>query len=143
MSDVYMYQAALYCAPCGHDLPACPNPDCDDTDHDSDEYRTGPYPDGGGESDSPDHCDDCRVFLENPLTHDGFHYVIEQLIADSCLPPEWADHYRAEIDDYLETDRWANESGAREDTFLAGSTLSRVSEIDGRELFGDQVWELI
>ena len=79
MSDVYMYQAAFYCVPCGQDLPVCPNPDCDDTDHDSDEYRKGPYPDGGGESDSPDHCDDCRGFLENPLTDDGIAYVVEEL----------------------------------------------------------------
>ena len=43
MADVYMYRAALYCVPCGQDLPACPNPDCDDTDHDSDDYRCGPF----------------------------------------------------------------------------------------------------
>ena len=59
MADVYMYRAALYCVPCGQDLPACPNPDCDDTDHDSDDYRCGPF--RADASDSPDHCDDCRT----------------------------------------------------------------------------------
>ena len=139
MADVYMYRAALYCVPCGQDLPACPNPDCDDTDHDSDDYRCGPF--RADASDSPDHCDDCRVFLENPLTHDGFRYVIGQLMDNSCIPPEWADRYGAEIDDYLETDRWQHDTGGPAGIFLAGSTLSRVSEIDGRELFGDQVWD--
>ena len=32
---------------------------------------------GGGESDTPQHCDDCDVFLENPLTDDGNEYVRE------------------------------------------------------------------
>lgn len=43
--------------------------------YDSSEYPKGPYPDGGGEADSPQHCGGCGLFLENPLTEDGWRYV--------------------------------------------------------------------
>lgn len=49
--------------------------DVDDECGDSDKYPQGPYSDGGGEADSPRHCDHCSVFLENPLTEDGNAYV--------------------------------------------------------------------
>ncbi|MFN0317543.1 MAG: hypothetical protein ACKVQA_21165 [Burkholderiales bacterium] len=42
---------------------------------DSSEYPKGPYDEGGGEADSPQHCGGCREFLENPLTPDGMEYV--------------------------------------------------------------------
>jgi hypothetical protein len=42
-----------------------------ESDYDSDDLPKGPYADGGGEADTPQHCDDCRRFLENPLTGDG------------------------------------------------------------------------
>lgn len=69
--DAYIYQAALLCEECAE---ACRekmdregnNPDC---------FPDGPYVDGGGESDSPEHCDCCHAFLENPLTTDGMEYV--------------------------------------------------------------------
>jgi hypothetical protein len=35
--------------------------------YDSDKFPKGPLADGGGESDCPQHCDTCGVFLENPL----------------------------------------------------------------------------
>ena len=101
MTDVYLYQAALYCAPCGQDLPACPNPDCDDTDHDSDEYRKGPYPDGGGEADAPDYCDSCWTFLENPLTDDGLEDLVEQLNTDG-ISDDLANFYHFEIEGFIE-----------------------------------------
>ena len=102
MADVYMYDAALYCVPCGQDLPACPDSDCDDS-HDSGDYRVGPYPDGAGESDSPAHCDTCSGFLENPLTSDGITYVAEELNAGG-IPEEWSEFYRFEIAYFLEND---------------------------------------
>src|SRR5215467_8720050 len=40
----------------------------------------GPYPDDGREADTPQHCDTCGVFLENPLTTEGYRYVNENLI---------------------------------------------------------------
>lgn len=57
--DAYIYQAALICEGCASAL----------------QVNDGPYADGGGEADCPNHCDQCGVFLENPLTSDGYDYV--------------------------------------------------------------------
>jgi hypothetical protein len=84
--DVFIYQAALSCVHCGEaqrrhldqafkDNDAMPGED----NGDSDRYPQGPYPNGGGEADSPQHCDACGVFLENPLTPDGYQYVDEAI----------------------------------------------------------------
>ena len=43
----------------------------DENDYDSDDLPKGPYSNGGGEADTPQHCDGCGAFLENPLTGDG------------------------------------------------------------------------
>lgn len=83
--NVYMFQAALLCAECG--LTQCgiltvhekrPADPSDESSYESDEYPKGPYPNGGGEADTPQHCDACGLFLENPLTADGDDYVREQ-----------------------------------------------------------------
>lgn len=70
--NVYVFQASLLCEPCGvaaqASLPAA---------EDSGSYPIGPYSDGGGEADSPQHCDHCGLFLRNPLTGDGVEYVRE------------------------------------------------------------------
>lgn len=105
--DVYMYQAALLCEDCGRKIrkeldkagksPEDPN---FEESYESDDYPKGPYPDGGGESDSPQHCDECGVFLENALTDAGREYV-EEMIAehkkkgrhDPKLIQEWAEFY--------------------------------------------------
>ncbi len=77
----YMYKAALYCQHCGEEIKKhlstsgnVPQ-NLDETQYDSDSYPKGPYPDGGGEADSPQHCDKCGRFLENPLTQEGIEYV--------------------------------------------------------------------
>lgn len=77
---VFLYQAALYCQWCGEGIrrerheyaPLDPN---DESSYDSDVYPKGPYDKGGGEADTPQHCDSCGLFLENPLTTDGGDYV--------------------------------------------------------------------
>ena len=51
----------------------------DETTYDSDDYPKGPYANGGGEADTPQHCDECQLFLENPLTSDGVAYVREAI----------------------------------------------------------------
>jgi hypothetical protein len=53
----------------------------DESSYDSDEWPKGPYGNGGGESDCPQHCGDCHEFLENPLTPDGYQYVRENYCA--------------------------------------------------------------
>jgi hypothetical protein len=73
----YIYRAALYCESCGEQIKAELGYSHEgQSDHlfDSDEYPKAAL-DGGGESDSPSHCDQCGLFLENALTADGYEYV--------------------------------------------------------------------
>lgn len=84
--DVYMFQAALLCKWCGEqarkqltDAGKAPTDPDDESSYDSDQFPKGPYSNGGGEADSPQHCDMCALFLENPLTPDGDAYVREQV----------------------------------------------------------------
>jgi hypothetical protein len=84
----YVFQAALLCEACGKAqqtkldqiATAWGNAHFGYRE-DSDRYPQGPYKDGGGEADTPQHCDHCGTFLENPLTKDGRLYVEEQIDA--------------------------------------------------------------
>jgi hypothetical protein len=79
-----------------------------ESDYDSDDLPKGPYSDGGGEADTPQHCDGCGQFLENPLTADGLIYVedalrhrltAEELIgAANDVVVYWAKFYKDELD---------------------------------------------
>ena len=104
--DVYIFQAALLCKHDGEkvrreltragEAPADPD---DEQSYDSDDFPKGPFPDGGGEADTPQHCDICHMFLENPLTSDGMQYVLEALDegrGDTTVLKEWADFYGLE-----------------------------------------------
>lgn len=137
----YMYQAALYCEPCGLAIKARIDSDWsaktdavdaiirlraqlrdhglaagyDDVTRrvmrafgmprdDSGSYPQGPYSDGGGESDTPTHCDACGAFLQNGLTGDGYEYVAEAIEAyandgrgDKAVVRLWCDHYGIEM----------------------------------------------
>lgn len=99
--NAYIFQASLYCEQCIEAIKETRKDDCgicggfhavidsmdcrgfnqetgeprEETMYDSDDYPKGPYSDGGGEADSPQHCDTCNAFLENPLTRDGRDYV--------------------------------------------------------------------
>lgn len=67
----------------------------DESTFDSDDWPKGPYSDGGGgESDSPCHCDACGAFLWNPLTPDGAAYVAA-LFAEGRVRADLAASYRA------------------------------------------------
>jgi hypothetical protein len=68
----YVFQSALICTDCASEY--CDAHDKPDNDT-SDTWPDGPYSEGGGEADCPQHCDMCQVFLENPLTDDGHEYV--------------------------------------------------------------------
>ena len=103
----YLYQAALLCEKCaisemvrltGGDIPIealvslASLPAKEDSDH----WPQGPYADGGGEADTPQHCDQCQLFLENPLTQEGVDYVqaqIEHGEGDQEVLREWHNHY--------------------------------------------------
>jgi hypothetical protein len=99
--NVYVYNAALYCATCGeYHVNRLRFSKVADTG-DSDDYPQGPYGDGGGEADCPQHCDNCGCFLENPLTSDGRIYVREALEehanhgrGDPLVLGEWEEFYQ-------------------------------------------------
>lgn len=94
-----MYCAALYCEDCGEDIRKqldaegkAPADRDDESSFDSDQYPKGPYGDGGGEADTPQHCDSCGLFLENPLTPDGDAYVREKAKEYTTRPDmAWSD----------------------------------------------------
>lgn len=97
--SVYLFRAAFLCEPCAESYmernapPAFADLD-DESTFDSDDWPKGPYSDGGGESDSPCHCDACGAFLSNPLTPDGAAYVAA-LFAEGRVRPDLAALYRA------------------------------------------------
>jgi hypothetical protein len=82
--DQYIYQADVYCVECAEHIMgnlknqgrAPANPE-DEHTFDSDDYPKGPFSDQ--ESDCPEHCASCHVFLENPLTSEGYAYVQERI----------------------------------------------------------------
>jgi hypothetical protein len=114
--EAYVYQAALLCADCAterrlelefHNMwdgSCCVFNPWPHSWQESDYYPQGPYPDGGGEADTPQHCDGCGVFLENALTGNGTRYVNEKLIeyardgsgAKDVLET-WAKHYNGQV----------------------------------------------
>ena len=108
----YIFQAALICEDCSHGVQgALVKPDHvdmhDESSYDSDEWPKGPYPDGGGEADSPQHCAMCHVFLNNPLTPDGSAYVkkawryyAEMGVGSLDVLKEWRDAYPCDWSEY-------------------------------------------
>jgi hypothetical protein len=101
--DAYIYRAALYCESCMMKLEIERYPEDDWRWQDSDHSPQGPYADGGGEADTPQHCDHCGVFLENPLTDDGARYVLDAIIREwrAASTPDgietvydWANRYQ-------------------------------------------------
>ena len=97
--DVYLYRAALYCTDCGESIKAhlhYAKEGMSEYDYDSDDYPKGPFLDGGGEADCPNHCDACGIFLENPLTGDGAEYVMAALrenTGNQSVLAEWREFY--------------------------------------------------
>lgn len=105
--DAYIYQADIYCEECALRMrEGCrlATPGVEESG-DSEDYPQGPYYDGGGEADSPQHCGSCRVFLENPLTGDGYDYVKEALqeqfnkfdAIKSDVLAEWFNYYNFKV----------------------------------------------
>lgn len=94
----YVYKAALWCPTCGlahrTRLPIPPGADAnDESTWDSDVWPKGPYAEGGGEADSPQHCEGCGVFLENPVTDNGLDALYDAHAEGKQLPPAWIDFY--------------------------------------------------
>jgi hypothetical protein len=94
--DAYCYQAALLCGSCGSNAASDLLKEGAEDTGDSNDFPQGPFADGGGESDSPQHCDHCGEFLENPLTSEGVEYVMQALLEDkgsSEVLAEWSQFY--------------------------------------------------
>jgi hypothetical protein len=106
--DAYIYQAALLCSDCTRKVKEdleergmTPEDPDNEYSYDSDDYPKGPYSEGGGEADCPNHCDMCHEFLENPLTSEGDNYVREAVAefhatGHGLVAGEWEYYY-----DYL------------------------------------------
>jgi hypothetical protein len=100
--NAYIYRAALYCEDCAKAIQArlCVEAGASkqimETGMDSESYPQGPYGQGGGEADTPQHCDNCGLFLENPLTSEGLAYVSEKLSdgrGNAAVLEQWRDYY--------------------------------------------------
>ena len=93
--DFYIFQADTYCQLCASGIKARldppPTPE-DEWTFDSDEYPKGAFDSDYEESDSPDHCASCQIFLKNPLTSDGEAYIRELALEDN-IPQEWREFY--------------------------------------------------
>ncbi|KPL25612.1 MAG: hypothetical protein AMJ75_00440 [Phycisphaerae bacterium SM1_79] len=101
--DAYIYKAALYCEDCIEKIKAELTPPADPkhkNTYDSDDYPKGPYADGGGEADAPQHCYGCGVFLENQLTTDGYKYVLatvqEYIYLEESIA-NWFEFYQLQL----------------------------------------------
>lgn len=102
----YIYYGDILCGRCAEDVMYTLKADGEPDMGDSDTYPQGSFPDGGGESDSPQHCGYCGEFLENPLTPEGIEYVREAIINDSMqgrvktiAQTVWASFYADELGD--------------------------------------------
>lgn len=113
---VYIYAADIYCEDCGKAIreriinegraPVDPN---DEYSYDSDKYPKGPFSDGGGEADCPQHCEagpECLnaielidgskigAWLENELTIVGVENLRNVIRQGGEVVEMWADFYR-------------------------------------------------
>lgn len=106
--DAYIYQADIYCTKCAESMREKIVKDGDygagNDPHyqylDSNYYPQGPYPNGGGEADTPQHCGSCGLFLKNLLTEDGENYVKDSWLeylkgerGNESVIIQWADFY--------------------------------------------------
>lgn len=89
--EAYIFQAELHCGECitkimKNLLPPDGYIFGDESSYDSDDYPKGPFNEGGGEADNPNHCGTCGKFLENPLTEEGEAYVRESVNPEQAYP---------------------------------------------------------
>ena len=104
--DAYIFQADVYCVTCAdvlmEDIRAAggvpANPE-DESSYESDDFPKGPFPDAGGESDCPQHCAACGVYLEAPLTPSGVTNALDAL-DESDVRREPLDTWAADLHDY-------------------------------------------
>ncbi len=94
--DAWIYNADIFCDECTSEIRTeCGEQGQPDTG-DSCDYPQGPFSDGGGDADYPQHCGNCGLFLENPLTSDGYEYIAEAVARGGDVAEQWADFYGTE-----------------------------------------------
>src|SRR3990167_9275669 len=111
--DIYIFQADVYCYACIKTVKKAlrlvgqvPTNPKDQSTYDSDFYPKGPFPDGGGEADSFQHCNKCELFLENPLTEEGVRYTLEAVqdyLETGCGRIKILDQWTQELRNYCLT----------------------------------------
>ena len=103
---MYMHEADLFCDDCGRKRVAGAEARGDEDTGDSDDFPQD-VSHLDDTSDSPQHCGDCGVFMENALTDEGLEYVVESIIEDmaksgaeaACVSlREWAPFYLPSLD---------------------------------------------
>lgn len=89
----YIYKADVYCDECGDEIRGklhaqgkTPEDTMDHSSYDSDDFPKDADVEHE-ESDTPEHCAQCRKFLRNPLTSDGYSYVQEKLNETDVTSP--------------------------------------------------------
>lgn len=96
----YLYRGALYCEHCADRIkgnlrqrsPECvPITSDDESSYDSNDWPKGPFPNGGGEADTPQHCDHCGEFLQNVLTNDGDSWLRNEAAEFDLPDSSWAE----------------------------------------------------
>ena len=111
---IYMFDGDVYCKPCGEAIAATlPDPDAWAREHpDSISYPIA-YDSSEGESDTPDHCGKCDLFLERNLTEDGVRYVqdyVDTLCGDTDITLLWGEFYGINALDCVDEDVvWSGE----------------------------------
>ena len=91
--NAYVYNADIYCEPCAAKIKTRLDGHTVEDNGDSENYPQGPYGNGGGEADTPQHCGDCHEFLQNPLTDDGMEYI------QANQRDEWDEFYEVTRDE--------------------------------------------
>lgn len=101
----YIYRADIWCEKCAVAIAEkltqegkAPADIINENTYDSDDFPKGPFFEE--ESDAPEHCAGCGIFLENPLTTDGREYMqgmVDQALAsgrgEEPHIKEWMDFY--------------------------------------------------
>jgi hypothetical protein len=109
---IYMFEADLYCGPCGEAIAATlPAPDAWEREHPDSASHPVAYDSNEGQCDSPDHCGQCQLFLERNLTEEGVRYVKEIVAEDLSteieivgVVREWIDFYGIDAKDCVDDD---------------------------------------
>jgi len=74
--DIFVYKEDLFCENCALEIVEDFESHGIDDTGDSDDFPQGPYSNGGGGSFLPQYCGNCSMFLENPLTPEGYEALI-------------------------------------------------------------------